>query len=827
MEKTNIKTESSLEDKTNEKEEKPLIKSSEEILTELFSSFNAEPPKIDDNLLIGTIKKHKKSKKKHKKKHKKKRKHDGESSENSSEEKKRKKSKKKKKKSSSSDTDSDEEEMRRQKLNLIRNTVLDFKTMYLALSEDLKKEQDKTEDEVFLDNVKVKHEKESTPPIKDSVSQEEETGYKNDKLEIQSTGDKNDSQENNLESEEGLISDTSKNGKRKYSVDDLNLTESTEEETGKIHKRKKRKHSKTHSDEKHHRKHRSREKSRKESEEKHQKSEEKLKEKHHSHSNNHNHGHHNRDKHVSSKSWYDEQSHNKSHRSVKDRLGYGTKRDHSYDRRTSTKKYHKSDSYDRRYRHRSRSRSRSRSGSESRRFDKKKLLEIARKNAISMLKNGSLPGYVGLGPQAQEKVLAAIKAGGKSIDELTDFCKNLSRQEEMGELSSVSSGDEALRTSDNEKPFNHPFQIKERPSSIIMNIPNSTVIPIKTPQEKAMDKSTLLMQFPVSSGQLHRKTENEWIPVEPKKVEPTPPPLPKIPKPVPKPVVESVQKIPVPTNFVPPTPVPPVVQPPLIVPPVESTTVLQPPKITNQTYSQAQAMIQPVFPTPAENLDIGSIVSQRLTAMRKLQENPNDSQAVAEMYRAQQEMQNWATSKQMPGQFTGSTGAQILSAAELSSGYQAWARKDQLVTATPVSGGMGMHLLQKMGWRPGEGLGKEKNGALQPLMLEVKLDKKGLVADEEIKGKRPPQKEKKIIPIKSLEGKHPVSLLGEYACKRKLGVPQYELCFECGPSHKKNFLFKVKINGVEYQPSVASPNKKQAKADAATVCLQQLGILPS
>lgn len=38
-------------------------------------------------------------------------------------------------------------------------------------------------------------------------------------------------------------------------------------------------------------------------------------------------------------------------------------------------------------------------------------------------------------------------------------------------------------------------------------------------------------------------------------------------------------------------------------------------------------------------------------------------------------MQNWATSKQMPGQFTGSTGAQILSAAELSSGYQAWARK--------------------------------------------------------------------------------------------------------------------------------------------------------
>lgn len=45
---------------------------------------------------------------------------------------------------------------------------------------------------------------------------------------------------------------------------------------------------------------------------------------------------------------------------------------------------------------------------------------------------------------------------------------------------------------------------------------------------------------------------------------------------------------------------------------------------------------------------------------------------------------------------------------------------------------MGMHLLQKMGWKPGEGLGKEKNGSLQPLLLEVKLDKKGLVSEEEV-----------------------------------------------------------------------------------------------
>lgn len=99
-----------------------------------------------------------------------------------------------------------------------------------------------------------------------------------------------------------------------------------------------------------------------------------------------------------------------------------------------------------------------------------------------------------------------------------------------------------------------------------------------------------------------------------------------------------------------------------------------------------------------------------------------------------------------------------------------------------------MHLLQKMGWKPGEGLGKEKRGALEPLLLEVKLDKKGLVANEEQKRKQGKQKQKAAV---SMQGKHPVSLLGEYASKHKIGAPQYDLCFECGPDHKKNFLFKV------------------------------------
>lgn len=38
-------------------------------------------------------------------------------------------------------------------------------------------------------------------------------------------------------------------------------------------------------------------------------------------------------------------------------------------------------------------------------------------------------------------------------------------------------------------------------------------------------------------------------------------------------------------------------------------------------------------------------------------------------------MSAWANSKFVPGQFTGSTGANILSARELTSGFQAWAKR--------------------------------------------------------------------------------------------------------------------------------------------------------
>lgn len=475
--------------------------------------------------------------------------------------------------------------------------------------------------------------------------------------------------------------------------------------------------------------------------------------------------------------------------------GREKQRGRSRERRDSDKSYERRDSgrSRERRRHRSRSenrnrdkytrgRSRSRERKERIEIDKKKLLEIARRNAINMIKQGTLP------LAQQDKAIAAIQSGGKTVDELTDFCKSLSKSEALGELSSISSEGEE---SESEKGFHHPFLLKERPSSIIMNIRDAKQLPTKTFLEKTTETSNQLrLQFPVSSGQHHRRSENEWVPVTPKKPEPK------------KVLVPSST-----TNETPAIMPPPPVQPP------EQPPLLQP--------------AQTVFPSMTKTVDIGSIVSERLAAMRKLTENPNDIGALNAMHRAQNEMRTWAESKQIPGQFTGSTGVRVLTPAELSSGYQAWARKDQLVSAQPVSGGMGMALLQKMGWRPGEGLGKNKEGALEPLQLEVKLDKRGLVSDQDI-GQKVGKAVKPVVPaVKTLEGKHPVSLLGEYCSKKKLGAPVYELCFECGPDHRKNFLFKVKVNGVEYKPSVASPNKKQAKAEAAQICLQSLGLLPS
>jgi len=50
-------------------------------------------------------------------------------------------------------------------------------------------------------------------------------------------------------------------------------------------------------------------------------------------------------------------------------------------------------------------------------------------------------------------------------------------------------------------------------------------------------------------------------------------------------------------------------------------------------------------------------------------------------------------------------------------------------------GGIGKSLLQKMGWREGEALGRTKFGMVEPIKLQVKTDRKGNVLTFLIKKK--------------------------------------------------------------------------------------------
>ncbi|XP_078265760.1 SON DNA and RNA binding protein b isoform X2 [Rhinoraja longicauda] len=208
-----------------------------------------------------------------------------------------------------------------------------------------------------------------------------------------------------------------------------------------------------------------------------------------------------------------------------------------------------------------------------------------------------------------------------------------------------------------------------------------------------------------------------------------------------------------------------------------------------------------VFPDVCtQAVDISATMTERATAQKRLVKNPYDVEAMSIILRTQEQIDVWAQANSLPGQFTGSTGAHVLTYEELThSGPQAWIRKDQFLKAAPLTGGMGAQLMQKMGWREGEGLGKNKNGTVEPITVDFKTDRKG---------------------------KHPVSALMEICNKRKWAPPDFLMIRDSGPDHCKHFLFKVLINGTEYKPNLASPNKKHAKASAATTALQALGLVP-
>ncbi|XP_074648824.1 uncharacterized protein LOC141904171 isoform X2 [Tubulanus polymorphus] len=452
--------------------------------------------------------------------------------------------------------------------------------------------------------------------------------------------------------------------------------------------------------------------------------------------------------------------------------------------------------------HRGRARER-RSRSPSLQIDKEALRKIAVANAMKNFRTGQGPA-ANLRPDE----IARIKSGGKSVAELTEFCKKITQKGGTGS----DGGDEdefgnLIGSDDDEGPFiNHPFKVREN-SSIVMNIKNAKQLPVLTPAEKKAQMSQLRIQFPVSSGNQHRTKELEWVPVE----KPTPP--------VTTTAVAVVTKSAAPVAAVPAIPAISGISKD------QSASFLMPPPPPPPPPPKNDSVFEESVP---EAINIGEMVSERLSAMKKLSKNPLDMEAMGKMYRAQAKVNRWAQAQNLPGQFTGSTGAKILSVEELEGDRrnQAWLKKDQFIRAPVINTGLGMALLQKMGWKPGEALGKNKEGQLEPLCMEIKMDRKGLSSSDEITRKVPIMLPKGKVP-KDLSGKHPVSALTELCKKRRWGAPEFALADETGPDHKKNFLYKVTVNGVDYQPACGQANKKAGRAQAAAACLQALGLLPS
>ncbi|XP_055328815.1 protein Son-like [Paramacrobiotus metropolitanus] len=404
-------------------------------------------------------------------------------------------------------------------------------------------------------------------------------------------------------------------------------------------------------------------------------------------------------------------------------------------------------------------------------IDCEKLREAAIKNAIELRRMGKIPPEYTM--SAEERAL--WRSGGKSLEDLTAFCKRMAQRSREGDReSSVAS----------ELPvYNHPYHVKDRPllTEIIMHINNAKAVPVKTQQERIALNLPLRELYPVSTGSNHR--EMTWQPVISHERE------------------ERYAENPVPKK--------------------KPTKEKEKPALTLEDQLKAQP------PPPDYRIPISFADKLRLLKFqRELAKNPDNPYILNQMQETQQQMLEWAnqfTYTGNPGEFTGETAGYNTASAH-SSGKQAWARKDQLMNLKPV-GGKGQYLLQKMGWIAGQSLGVRQHGTLEPLKMTIKMDKRGLIAQEEIRGKQPTSfRGVKTVSFPGYENQHPCSALNEVCTKNGWGTPSFILVEEGGQPHRKTFLFQVIINGVEYRPTVPGCSKKIAKAEAAKYCLQAIGV---
>lgn len=84
-----------------------------------------------------------------------------------------------------------------------------------------------------------------------------------------------------------------------------------------------------------------------------------------------------------------------------------------------------------------------------------------------MLRSGTLPRNIS--ENTKEKLMEKIRHGGKSIEELTNYCKKLSKAEDLVFCEELSFSDSENDGDGKPKAFHHPFEVKDR-GPIVMNI---------------------------------------------------------------------------------------------------------------------------------------------------------------------------------------------------------------------------------------------------------------------------------------------------------------------------------------------------------------------
>ena len=179
-------------------------------------------------------------------------------------------------------------------------------------------------------------------------------------------------------------------------------------------------------------------------------------------------------------------------------------------------------------------------------------------------------------------------------------------------------------------PIRHPFKLKEK-KDIEIKVRDFVNLKCRSASELAIE---LRQQFPVSSGNQHRRKEDEWIEVKPLA----------LPAPVPVPVPASASAS---------------LSPPKKTKKIETQKFTETKETkTDQAKTSNLALNQTNICGPNETqteaskddsvfqqsnfpIDIGTVMAQRLSAMKKLEEDPHNVVALKQMYQAQEMVLNF------------------------------------------------------------------------------------------------------------------------------------------------------------------------------------------